>query len=76
MKMFKRTLQESADLNVERLRLSATAAYKYSISINGVLSRRDRPHNIGITTLLFKIDMCMGSFKSLEIEGRETGPKV
>ena len=49
--MFKCALQVT--VHVKRLSLSAAAAQKHSVYINSVLRRRDRPHNIGITTLLF-----------------------
>ena len=48
MNMFQCALQASTALTVERLRSSATAARKYILYINNSLSRRDRPHNIGI----------------------------
>ena len=41
---------------------------------NTDFSRRDRPHNIGITTLLFKIYVCV--LLSTSIEVRETGATV
>ena len=55
--MFKCTLQESTELKVERIRSSATAANKYFIYDNAS-SRRNRPHNVGVTTLLLKIYVC------------------
>ena len=51
MNIFKCAFQASTELVVERLRTSATAAHNAP-------RRRGRPHNIGITTLLFTIDVC------------------
>mgnify|MGYP001793589446 CR=1 FL=1 len=61
LSMFKWDLQTSTELTVERLRLSVTVAHKYFHKFNDTLSRRDRPSNIGITTLRY---ICIGSFKS------------
>ena len=55
--MFSCTLQTVTELAVERLGLSATAAHSYFYKLINAPSRRDRPHNIRITTLLFTIDV-------------------
>ena len=47
-----------------------------NIYIHNVSSRRDRPHNVEITTLLFTVHRCVWVLLSLSIEGGETGPKV
>ena len=69
--MFKCALQTITELTELRdlHRSSATAAHKYILYINNAPSRRDRPHNIGITTLLFMMNVQW-------VEGRETGPTV
>ena len=52
-------LQTSTDLEltVEKLRLSATTVLKCFLHTNNALSKNDRPHNDGITTQLFVIDV-------------------
>ena len=57
MNMFKCTLQASINSTGDSLRSSATAAHIHSY-IKNALSRLGIPHNIGITTLLFPINVC------------------
>ena len=64
--MFKCALQASTELTVERLRSSAAAAHNI-LYINNALSRRDGPHNIGITTLLLTIDVCGSRHKASRV---------
>ena len=61
--MFKCALQASTNLTIiiKSLRWSAAAAH-IQLYIKNAL-KLDRPHDIGITTLLFTIDVC-SSFKS------------
>ena len=57
MNMFKCALQASTELTVEKL-YRPLQRLTNILYINNAFSRRDRPHNIGITILLFKIDVC------------------
>ena len=52
--MFKCALQASTERDSDRPLQRLTNI----LHINNALCRRDRPHNIGITTLLFAIDVC------------------
>ena len=68
-------LQASTNSTVESIRSSATAAHIH-LYIKNALSRLHRPHNIGITTLLFNYDRYVWVLLSPTIEGRVTGPTV
>ena len=58
----------------QSVRSSATAAHLYSdLDIENILSRADRPHNTGITSLLFTIDVCVCVLLSPMIEVRKAG---
>ena len=57
MNLFKCALQASKELTIKRLRSSLQRLISI-LYINNALSSRDRPHNIGVTTLLFTVDVC------------------